>query len=93
MEAIGFAAYLEPEVQSFLITSFHCPDDSGFTFDEFYRRLSDKGYIIYPGKISQANLFRIGSIGRLFERDMRALLAAVSETMKEMLPDEVELTS
>ena len=93
MEAIGFAAYLEPEVQSFLITSFHCPDDSGFTFDELYRRLSDKGYIIYPGKISQANLFRIGSIGRLFEGDMRALLAAVSETMKEMLPDEVELTS
>jgi len=84
MKALGFEVFLDPGVQSYIITSFHHPKDSGFTFEEFYQRLSDKGFIIYPGKISHANLFRIGTIGRIFETDVRALLAAVSETMKEM---------
>ena len=93
MEALGFVPYLRPEVQSYIITSFYCPEDPAFTFEEFYRRLSAKGFIIYPGKISQANLFRIGSIGRLFEADIRALLAAVSETMKEMQFGEAQFVS
>lgn len=84
MCGIGFRPYLDPKVQSFIITSFHFPDDPRFTFDEFYRRLSDKGFIIYPGKISQADTFRIGSIGRLFETDMQALVLAIRETVEEM---------
>jgi 2-aminoethylphosphonate-pyruvate transaminase len=84
MNRLGFRSYLKPAVQSYIITSFYYPPDSRFAFAEFYRRLSDKGYIIYPGKISQADTFRIGSIGRLFETDMRGLLAAVGETIAEM---------
>jgi 2-aminoethylphosphonate-pyruvate transaminase len=84
MKALGFRVYLDPAVQSYIITSFYFPDEPKFTFDQFYRRLSDKGFIIYPGKISQADTFRIGSIGRLFESDMRALLLAIGETVKEM---------
>lgn len=90
MEALGFEAYLDAGAQSYIITSFYCPEDPGFTFEEFYRCLSDRGFIIYPGKISQANLFRIGSIGRIFETDIRALLAAVAETVKEMQLEEAE---
>jgi 2-aminoethylphosphonate-pyruvate transaminase len=84
MRKLGFRPYLNPAVQSYIITSFYFPADPKFTFDEFYRKLSDKGFIIYPGKISQADTFRIGSIGRLFEADMRSLLAAVAETVQEM---------
>ncbi|MBI2925528.1 MAG: 2-aminoethylphosphonate--pyruvate transaminase [Verrucomicrobia bacterium] len=84
MKQLGFRVYLDPKVQSCIITSFYFPTDPKFTFNEFYRRLSDKGFIIYPGKISQADTFRIGSIGRLFEADMRALLAAVGSTMEEL---------
>jgi len=84
MKDLGFRVYLDPSVQSYIITSFYFPDDPKFTFDQFYRRLSDKGFIVYPGKISQADTFRIGSIGRLFEADMRALLSAIGETVKEM---------
>ncbi len=62
MKALGFEVFLDPGVQSYIITSFHHPKDSGFTFEEFYQRLSDKGFIIYPGKISHANLFRIGTV-------------------------------
>ncbi|MBI3414135.1 MAG: 2-aminoethylphosphonate--pyruvate transaminase [Verrucomicrobia bacterium] len=84
MKQLGFRVYLDSAVQSCIITSFYFPDDARFTFNEFYLRLSDKGFIIYPGKISQADTFRIGSIGRIFESDIRALLAAVSETVTEM---------
>ncbi|MCL4787121.1 MAG: 2-aminoethylphosphonate--pyruvate transaminase [Verrucomicrobia bacterium] len=84
MKQLGFRVYLDPSVQSCIITSFYFPDDPKFTFEQFYRRLSDKGFIVYPGKISQADTFRIGSIGRLFEADMRALLLAIGETVKEM---------
>ena len=55
-----------------------------FGFDEFYRRLSDKGFIIYPGRISRANTFRIGSIGRIFPGDMEALLGAIQGVLHEM---------
>jgi 2-aminoethylphosphonate-pyruvate transaminase len=84
MQALGFRPYLDPAVQSCIITSFLFPSDPEFTFDAFYRRLSDKGFIIYPGKISQADTFRIGSIGRLFEADIHALLAAVQQTINEL---------
>jgi 2-aminoethylphosphonate-pyruvate transaminase len=84
MRRLGFQPYLEPPEQSFIITSFHFPQDPRFTFAEFYARLSDKGFIIYPGKISQADTFRIGSIGRIFEADIRALLAAIAEARAEM---------
>jgi 2-aminoethylphosphonate-pyruvate transaminase len=90
MKRLGFRVYLDPPVQSYIITSFYFPDDPRFDFDQFYRRLSDQGFIVYPGKISQADTFRIGSIGRLFESDMRALLLAIGETVKEM---GIQLTS
>jgi 2-aminoethylphosphonate-pyruvate transaminase len=84
MQQLGFRPYLEPARQSYIITSFHFPKDLKFTFQEFYHLLSEKGFIIYPGKISQADTFRIGSIGRLFEADVRALLAAIADTLREM---------
>lgn len=84
MRRLGFKSYLPPAVQSYIITSFHYPVDPKFTFPEFYRRLSDAGFIIYPGKLSQFDLFRIGSIGRLFEADIRALVAGIETAIVEM---------
>lgn len=84
MESLGFKSYLDAKIQSYLITSFHFPEDSKFTFDVFYRKLSDRGIIIYPGKISQVDLFRIGSIGRIFECDVLALVASIQGVLKDM---------
>ncbi|MBM3838599.1 MAG: 2-aminoethylphosphonate--pyruvate transaminase [Verrucomicrobia bacterium] len=84
MHKLGFRSYLEPALQSYIVTAFHYPDHSNFDFAEFYDRLRDKGMIIYLGKVSQADSFRIGCIGRIFESDVRALLAAVAETLEEM---------
>jgi len=84
MKQLGFRVYLDPRIQSFIITSFYYPDDTSFSFQDFYRRLSDLGFIIYPGKITQADTFRIGSVGRIFEADVRALLAAIAAVLREM---------
>src|SRR5205807_9774959 len=84
MKRLGLRPYLDPGVQGFILTSFYCPDDPNFTFDVFYRKLSDKGFIIYPGKISRANTFRIGSIGRIFPNDIEALVLAIESALREM---------
>ncbi len=84
MKRLGFRSYLPPAVQSPIITSFLYPADPRFDFPEFYRRVADKGFILYPGKISQAATFRIGNIGRLFEADMRCVVNAIRETIEEM---------
>ncbi len=84
MSRMGFKTYLPPGVQSHIITSFLFPSDPKFQFAEFYRRLSDRGYIIYPGKISQADTFRVGCIGRLFESDMLDLTHAIADVIQDM---------
>ena len=84
MTEMGFRAYVPAEKQAPIITAFHYPAHANFHFEDFYRRLSDKGFVIYPGKLSRVDCFRIGNIGRLFEKDMLALLAAVRSTLEEM---------
>lgn len=84
MKAMGFRPFLSPDALSCIITAFHCPRDPHFEFLKFYRGLSDRGFIIYPGKLTQAETFRIGTIGRIFEGDIARLLAAVRECMQEM---------
>lgn len=84
MEDLGFRPYLETSLRSHIITSFHQPEDPKFEFMEFYRRVAELGFILYPGKISQCNTFRIGNIGRLFESDIRALVRAIAEVLEEM---------
>ncbi len=84
MRALGFAEYLRPEDQSYIITSFRYPDHPNFDFGRFYETLNGKGFVIYPGKVSDAACFRIGTIGRLYADDVRALLDAIRETLAEM---------
>jgi len=84
MREMGFREYLKPEGQGYIITSFLYPDDPNFSFEKFYDGLNQKDYVIYPGKVSDADCFRIGNIGRIFEPDIRALLAAIRETVAEM---------
>ena len=84
MKQLGFRPYLDRAVQSYIITSFYYPESEKFSFGAFYRGLSENGFIIYPGKISQANTFRIGSIGRIFPSDIAALLSAIRSVLCEM---------
>ena len=84
MQEMGFRPYLAPEHQGYIITAFRYPDHPRFDFRQFYERLSDKGHVIYPGKLSHAACFRIGHIGRLDESDVYALMSAIQITLAEM---------
>jgi 2-aminoethylphosphonate-pyruvate transaminase len=84
MKEMGFCEYVSPSLQGDIISSFRYPNDSHFDFDDFYGRLNDKGFVIYPGKVSDADCFRIGTIGRLFTNDIRALLSAIQAVLIEM---------
>jgi 2-aminoethylphosphonate-pyruvate transaminase len=87
MSKLGFDAYLAPEHQSHFITSFRFPTHNGFDFPVFYRRLSERGFVIYPGKVSNADCFRIGTIGHIFPKDIRALVVAIGRVLDEMHVD------
>jgi 2-aminoethylphosphonate-pyruvate transaminase len=77
MAELGFEAYLAAEDQSDIITTFRYPTAKNFCFDDFYAKLSDLGFLIYPGKLSQEPCFRIGTIGRLCPDDIRGLVKAI----------------
>lgn len=91
MGALGFQTYLKPDDASFIITTFHYPPDAHFHFEDFYQRLHHRGYTIYPGKVSAAACFRIGTIGRIFASDVRALLAAIRETLRDMRVEKMRI--
>lgn len=84
MAALGFKPLLPPPVQSPIITAFLHPDHAAFRFDEFYRRLGQRGMIIYPGKLTRVNTFRIGTIGRLSPFDIEQLLDVMERVLLEI---------
>ncbi|MGX7417585.1 2-aminoethylphosphonate--pyruvate transaminase [Carnobacterium gallinarum] len=81
MELAGFPLLLKPEQQSPIITSF-CYPTTTFSFTEFYEQLKERGFVIYPGKISKEATFRIGTIGDVNEADIEEFLEAVHQIMK-----------
>ncbi|MGO4870828.1 MAG: 2-aminoethylphosphonate--pyruvate transaminase [Roseiarcus sp.] len=84
MRALGFKTLLPDALQVPIIATFHMPIDPNFVFQRFYDALKERGYVIYPGKLTVADSFRIGCIGRLYPEDMRGALAAVREVLDEM---------
>lgn len=84
MRQMGFVEYVARELQGYIITSFLYPNHESFEFGEFYNRLNDRGFVIYPGKVSNAECFRIGNIGRLDTSDVKMLLATIQSTLVEM---------
>ena len=84
MRLLGFREYLESEKQGYIISSFLYPEDPKFSFTEFYSRLNDRGFVIYPGKLSHADCFRIGNIGKIYPQDISYLLRAIEAVIEEM---------
>lgn len=83
LTAIGLETYLPAERQSPIITTFLTPPPP-FDFERFYERLHTRGFVIYPGKLTTADTFRVGSIGQLYEGDMLALVEAMHAVLRDM---------
>ncbi|MDP3916032.1 MAG: 2-aminoethylphosphonate--pyruvate transaminase [Bacteroidota bacterium] len=83
-EAIGLKTYLDKKDQGYIITSFLFPEHPNFDFTRFYESLHQRRQVIYQGKLSDTNCFRIGNIGQLFIEDIDRLLIAIQEVIVEM---------
>ncbi len=84
MTELGFKPFLDPSIQAPIIVTFHAPADSRYAFKEFYDRVRDKGFILYPGKLTQVETFRVGCIGAIGRDEMRHAVNAVRDTLAEM---------
>ena len=82
MKLLGFQTYIAPEVQSHIITTFLYPENTAFSFPDLYHFIKERGYAIYPGKLTDAETFRIGNIGEIYPEDIDKLLNIFREYMK-----------
>ena len=84
MAALGFKPFLEPAIQAPIIVTFHAPGDARYEFKKFYEAAKQHGFILYPGKLTQIETFRVGCIGAIGPVEMQQAVHAVSLTLQEM---------
>lgn len=83
MRALGFETLLPDQLQAPIIVTFHRPADPAFDFERFYRAIAARGFLIYPGKLTVADSFRVGCIGQVFEDDLRRAVEAIKAALAE----------
>lgn len=79
MKELGFRPYISSEHQGPIITTFFYPDNCNFSFQEMYDYIKERGYAIYPGKVTEADTFRIGNIGEIYEEDILKVVSLFKE--------------
>jgi 2-aminoethylphosphonate-pyruvate transaminase len=84
MRALGFETFLPDAVQAPIIVTFHAPSDPAYDFTEFYRRVRDRGFILYPGKLTAVETFRVGCIGAIDADALRQAVSAIADALREM---------
>jgi 2-aminoethylphosphonate-pyruvate transaminase len=82
MEALGFRPFLPAAIQAPIIVTFHAPADPGYDFKRFYAEVKKRGYILYPGKLTQVETFRVGCMGQLGSDGMGGAVKAIAEALK-----------
>ncbi len=91
MKRLGFKLYLSEKNQTPIIATFLTPNHSNFDFNIFYNRLKEKGFIIYPGKLTVVDSFRIGCIGDIHPDQLKGALSAIEEVLHELNINKEEL--
>lgn len=73
LEQLGFTTYIDRELQGPIITTFFYPENADFSFGEMYEYIKERGYAIYPGKLTDADTFRLGNIGEIYDEDVEKI--------------------
>ncbi|MEO5845717.1 MAG: 2-aminoethylphosphonate--pyruvate transaminase [Caldimonas sp.] len=84
MRGLGFVPFLAPEIQAPVIVTFHAPADPAYDFKRFYDAVKARGFILYPGKLTQVETFRVGCIGAIGPAEIKEAVAAVAGALKEL---------
>jgi 2-aminoethylphosphonate-pyruvate transaminase len=83
MTRLGFKLFLDARHQAPVIVTFHAPADPNYNFQNFYDRVREKGFVLYPGKLTQIDTLRVGCIGAIDEHTIRAAVHAIADTVAE----------
>ena len=83
MAEMGIRPYIDSTHQGPIITTFFYPEECCFTFSQMYEYIKDRGYAIYPGKVTEAETFRIGNIGEIYPEDIEKVCAIIKEFLEE----------
>lgn len=84
MRALGFETYLSDEDQAPIIVTFHAPRHPKYQFAALYQGVRDKGFILYPGKLTQVETFRVGCIGAIGAAEISQAVQAIGKTLQEL---------
>ena len=84
MRALGLKTFLPDAWQAPIIVTFHSPPDPKYDFTQFYRRVRDRGFILYPGKLTAVDTFRVGCIGAIGADALRQAVAAIADALRDM---------
>jgi 2-aminoethylphosphonate-pyruvate transaminase len=84
MAALGFQPFLDPAIQAPIIVTFHAPVDPGYEFKAFYAAVRERGFILYPGKLTQVETFRVGCIGAIGPEEMQQAVHAIADALADL---------
>jgi 2-aminoethylphosphonate-pyruvate transaminase len=84
MRDMGFRSFLPSAIQAPIIVTFHAPADAAYDFKAFYERVRDRGFVLYPGKLTQVETFRVGCIGAIGPTEMRHAVNAVRDALADL---------
>jgi len=84
MSRLGFMPFLDPTVQAPIIVTFHAPGDSRYDFKTFYDSARARGFILYPGKLTQMETFRVGCIGAIGPNEIEQAVQVVALALEDM---------
>lgn len=84
MAKLGLKSYVTPDIQAPIIVTFLAPNDPHYDFKTFYQEVKKRGYLLYPGKLTTVDTFRVGCIGHFGEAGIPGAVAAIAETLKVM---------
>lgn len=81
---LGLRSFLDASIQAPIIVTFHAPDDANYDFKTFYQEVKKRGYILYPGKLTQVETFRVGCMGHFGEAGIPGAVDAIAQTLQAM---------
>ncbi|RZL67806.1 MAG: 2-aminoethylphosphonate--pyruvate transaminase [Variovorax sp.] len=84
LAALGLRSFLDQSIQAPIIVTFHAPDDANYDFKTFYQEVKKRGYILYPGKLTQVETFRVGCMGHFGEAGIPGAVEAIAQTLQVM---------
>ena len=84
MARLGFRSFLDPTIQAPIIVTFHAPSHPKYDFKTFYAAVRARGFVLYPGKLTQVETFRVGCIGAIGSNEIEQAVHAVALALQDM---------